>query len=106
MQLDLKASNISTCWPTGSFFECFEPYPVRFDAIRVLIVQSEASKTAYLRTDGPMDMISVKNCATVADMRQKLVSITFRDGSQLALQADDWTLYASAARTFRLANHR
>src|SRR5256885_976408 len=100
MQLDLKASNISTCWPTGSFFECFEPYPVRFDAITVLIVQSEASKTAYLRTDGPMDIISVKNCATVANMRQKLDHTTFRCGAQLALQANCWTGYVSPARTF------
>jgi hypothetical protein len=39
-------------------------------------------------------------------MRQKLVNMTFRNDFQLALQANGWTPYASAARTFRLSNHK
>ena len=105
MQLDLKASNISTCWPTGSFFECFEPYPVRFDAITVLIVHRETNRMAHLCTDGPTDTISVKSCATVADICQKPDNIAFRCGSQLASQANCWTAYVSLARTKRLSNH-
>ncbi len=47
-----------------------EPYPVRFDAIGVLVVLAETSEEANFCTNGPMDMISVKICATVVDMRQ------------------------------------
>jgi hypothetical protein len=49
-------------------FRRFEPYPVRFDAIAGLIVHAETKRTVLLRADEPMDIISVKNCATVADM--------------------------------------
>lgn len=49
----------------------FKPYPVRFEPIPVLIVLPGANKRVHLCMDGPMDNNSVKNCATVADMRQK-----------------------------------
>jgi len=52
-----------------------------------------------------MDTISVKKCATVADMRQKQNHTAFRRGAQLALQGNCWTEYVSSARTFRLSNH-
>src|SRR5512135_906315 len=83
----------------------FLPYPVRFDAIAVLIVHTETNRKAHFCMSGPMDTISVKSCAIVADMRQKLDNTAFRRGSQLALQANCWTGYASLERTNRLANH-
>ena len=52
-----------------------------------------------------MDRNSVKNCATVTLMRQKLDNTIFRYGSQLAWEATRWTGYASAIWSFRLANH-
>src|SRR5690348_16071452 len=87
-------------------FCSFEPYTVRFEPIAVLVVHTKTNKMTHFYMNGPMDKNSVKNCATVAYMRQKLVNITYRDGSQLALQANGWTPYASAVRTFRLSNHK
>ena len=52
-----------------------------------------------------MDTISVKSCAPVADMRQKLGNTTFKHGSQLACKANYWTAYLSLGRAERLANH-
>jgi hypothetical protein len=59
----------------------------------------QTTKTAHLYVDGPMDNNSVKNCATVAHMRQKPSNPAFRGGSQLAYQASRWTRYASRERT-------
>src|SRR5882762_5586512 len=49
-------------------FRCFYPYPVRFEPIRVRVVHTEASGKANCCLNGPMDTISGKNCATVADI--------------------------------------
>ena len=89
-----------------SFFIGFEPFRVRFKPYPVLVVQADARKDAVFRATGPMDTISVKSCATVAYMSQKQDNIAFRRGSQLALQANCWTGYASPERTNRLSNHR
>jgi hypothetical protein len=62
----------------------FEPYPVRFEPITVLVVHAETNKIAHLCMNGPMDTNSVKNGATVTDMRQKLNYTDFRHGSRLA----------------------
>lgn len=50
-----------------------------------------ANNTAHLSVAEPMDNNSVKNCATVAHMRQKPSNPAFRGGSQLAYQASRWT---------------
>jgi hypothetical protein len=89
-----------------SFFIGFEPFRVRFKPYPVLVVQTDAHKDAFFRATGPMVTISVKSCATVADMRQNQDNIAFRRGSQLALQANCWTGYASPERTNRLSNHK
>jgi hypothetical protein len=52
-----------------------------------------------------MDRNSVKNCATVMLMRQKLDNTIFGGSSQLAWEDTRWTGYASAIWSFRLANH-
>jgi hypothetical protein len=88
-----------------SFFIGFEPFSVRFKPYPVLVVHADARKDAAFRATGPMDTISVKSCATVTYMRQKQDNIAFRRGSQLALQANCWTGYASPERTNRLSNH-
>ena len=80
MPFDSEVSDILTCWPTSSFFECFEPYPVQIEPIPVLVVHAETNKIAHPCMNGPMDTNSVKNGATVTDMRQKLNSTDFRHG--------------------------
>lgn len=65
-------------------FCSFLPYPVRFKPIAVLVVHPGTNKTAHLWMDGPMDNNSVKNCATVAHMRQKPSNTALRGSSQLA----------------------
>ena len=50
----------------------FKLYPVRFEPILVLVVHLGTNKMAHLCMDGPMNRNSVKNCATVTFMRQKL----------------------------------
>src|SRR5450755_2284509 len=86
-------------------FGRFLPYPVQFEPICVLLVHAKTSEKTNFCTNGPMDTISVKSCATVADMRQNLDATIFRAGFRQALQANCWTGYASPARTFSVANH-
>src|SRR5450755_4705195 len=86
-------------------FGRFLPYPVQFEPICVLLVHAKTSEKTNFCTNGPMDTISVKSCATVADMRQNLDATIFRAGFRQALQANCWTGYASRARTFSVANH-
>src|SRR5450755_32587 len=86
-------------------FGRFLPYPVQFEPICVLLVHAKTSEKTNFCTNGPMDTISVKSCATVADMRQNLDATILRAGFRQALQANCGTGYASPARTFSVANH-
>ena len=90
----------------NAIFSCFLPYPVRFDALSVLVVHTKTSEETHFCMNGLMDTISVKICATVTYMCQKQNNTAFRCGSQLALQATYWTGYLSLARTKPLSNHR
>src|SRR5258708_8818398 len=101
MKLFCRSLLLNPMWSFGRFLL----YPVRFDAIYVLVVHVEMSEETNFCTDGPMDTISVKSCATVVDMRQNQDATTFRHGSQLACKANYWTGYGSPARTNRVANH-
>src|SRR5260370_31969459 len=97
---------LSTCSSDSTpFFRCFDPYPVRFYPYLVHLVHHRAGKKVDFCKHGPMDRNSVKNCATVTLMRQKLDNTIFRCGTQLAWEATRWTGYASAIWSFRLANH-
>ncbi len=69
------------------------------------IIHAKMNKIAHLCMNGLMDTNSVKNGATVTDMRQKLNYTDYWHGSRLACQANYWTAYASLARTNRLSNH-
>ena len=93
------------CSDSTPFFRCFDPYPVRFYPYLVHVVHHRTGKKVDFCKHGPMDRNSVKNCATVTLMRQKLDNTIFRCGSQLAWEATRWTGYASAIWSFRLANH-
>jgi hypothetical protein len=66
-------------------FRHFLPYSVRFEPIRVRVVHTEVSGEANFCMNGPMDRISGKNCATVADRCQKQDNTTCRHGSQPAV---------------------
>ena len=89
-------------------------YEVRMSTswIRCVIFFITSLYSYYRKKDQPCarkievdNTISVKKCATVADMLQKLDHTAFRRGAQLASQANFWTGYASPARTNRLSNH-
>jgi hypothetical protein len=91
----LRQQSYSRCFERESFshvlllnykpsFCHFEPYPVRFEPIAVLVVHAETNKLAHLYMNGPMDTNFVKNGATVTDMRQKLNYTGFWHGSRLA----------------------
>ena len=86
-------------------FHLFESFRVRFEPYPGRLVHAHASKEVDFCENGPMDRKSVKSCATVAHMRQKLNKSCSNDLSQVASQADRRTGYGLAKRTKLMSNH-